>query len=51
MDVYLSPNPPKDLESNWIPTAEDFFLVFRLYGPDKPLFEKTWTLGDVVKVR
>jgi hypothetical protein len=50
VDVYFAPNPPAGLESNWIPTGEDFFLLFRLYGPDKPLFEKTWTLGDVEKV-
>jgi hypothetical protein len=42
---------PKGLESNWIPTGEDFFLLFRLYGPDKRLFDKTWRLGDVEKVK
>jgi len=50
VDVYFAPAPPKGLESNWIPTGEDFFLLFRLYGPDKPLFDKTWRLGDVEKV-
>ena len=51
VDVYFAPRAPKGMESNWIPTGEDFFLLFRLYGPDKPLFEKTWTLDDVVKVK
>jgi len=50
VDVYFAPKAPKGLETNWIPTGEDFFLLFRLYGPDKPLFEKTWTLGDVQKL-
>lgn len=50
VDVYFAPKPPKGMESNWIPTGEDFFLLFRLYGPDKPLFEKTWVLEDVVKI-
>ncbi len=50
VDVYFAPKAPEDFESNWIPTGEDFFLIFRLYGPDKPLFEKTWTLADVEKV-
>ena len=50
VDVYFAPKPPKGLESNWIPTGEDFFLLFRLYGPERPLFEKTWTLSDVEKV-
>lgn len=50
VDVYFAPKAPAGLESNWIPTGEDFFLIFRLYGPDKPLFDKSWTLGDVEKV-
>lgn len=51
VDVYFAPRAPEGLESNWIPTGEDFFLLFRLYGPDKPLCEKTWRLDDVVKVK
>lgn len=51
VDLYFAPEAPKGLESNWVSTGEDFFLLFRLYGPDKPLFEKTWVLGDVDKVQ
>jgi hypothetical protein len=51
VDVYFAPKAPAGLESNWIPTGESFFLLFRLYGPDKPLFDKSWTLGDVEKVK
>ena len=47
VEVYFAPKAPAGMESNWIPTGEDFFLIFRLYGPDRPLFEKTWKLGDV----
>jgi len=50
VDVYFAPKAPEGLENNWIPTGEDFFLLFRLYGPDKPLFERSWKLGDVEKV-
>ena len=50
VDVYFAPKVPAGLESNWIPTGEDFFLLFRLYGPDKALFEKSWTLPDVEKI-
>ncbi len=50
VNIYFAPKAPKGLESNWIPTGEDFFLLFRLYGPGKPLFEKTWVLGDLEKV-
>ncbi len=51
IDVFFAPAAPKGMASNWIPTGEDFFVMFRLYGPDKPLFDKTWTLADVEKVR
>ncbi len=51
VDVYFAPEPPKGMQSNWIRTGEDFFLIFRLYGPDKPLFDKSWTLDDVEKVK
>jgi hypothetical protein len=50
-DIYFAPKPPNGMESNWVPTGEDFFLLFRLYGPDKPLFDKTWVLDDVEKVQ
>jgi hypothetical protein len=47
VDLYFGPKPPNGPASDWIPTGDDFFLWFRLYGPEKPLFEKTWTLPDV----
>jgi hypothetical protein len=50
VDVYFAPKPPAGQEANWIPTGEDFFLLFRLYGPEKPIFDKTWKLGDVERV-
>lgn len=49
-DIYFGPNPPKGMESNCIPTGEDFFLLFRLYGPTTKDFYKTWTLGDLEKI-
>lgn len=50
-DVYFAPNAPEGKESNWIPTGEDFFLLFRLYGPETKDFYKTWSIGDVEKVK
>ncbi len=50
-DVYFGPQAPKGKESNWIPTGEDFFLLFRLYGPESKDFYKTWMLGDLEKVK
>src|SRR5580704_12274771 len=31
--------------------GKNFFLIFRLYGPEKVFFEKTWKLADVEKVQ
>jgi hypothetical protein len=39
------------MEPNWVPTPEDFMLLFRLYGPEKPLFERTWKLPEMVKIK
>ena len=52
VDVYFSAKPPEGKEANWVPTAkgDDFFLFFRLYGPQKAIFDKTWKLNDVVQV-
>jgi len=51
VDVWFAPEAPPGRESNWIPTGEDFFLLFRLYGPEKPLFDKSWMLGDVERLQ
>lgn len=50
VDVYFAPPPPEDMQKNWIPTGENFFLLFRLYGPSEGWLESGWKLGDVKKV-
>ena len=51
IDVYFGEKPPTGLESNWIPTAgKDFFLLFRFYGPQEPVFDKSFKLSDVVRI-
>ncbi len=52
VDVYFGPEAPAGKESNWVPTrpGEQFEVLFRLYGPEKPLFDKTWVLPDIEKV-
>jgi hypothetical protein len=34
---------------NWIPTSAGagFEVLFRFYGPEKALFDKTWLLPDI----
>jgi hypothetical protein len=52
-DVYFGPTAPEGNDSNWIPTyaGGQFEVLFRLYGPEKPLFEKTWKLPDIEKIK
>jgi hypothetical protein len=50
VDVYFAPKPPEGYEGNWIPTGEDFFLLFRLYGPSEGWLESGWQLPDVEKI-
>ena len=52
VDVYFGPKAPPGKESNWVPTSLDgqFEVLFRFYGPEKPLFDKTWVLPDIEKI-
>jgi hypothetical protein len=39
-------------ESNWVPTnGRDFEVLFRLYGPEKAFFDKTWKLPDIEEMK
>jgi len=52
IDIYFGPKAPAGKEANWVPTdaSRKFEVIFRLYGPEKPLFDKTWVLPDMEKV-
>ena len=52
VDVYFGAKSPAGKESNWVPTKSGggFEVMFRFYGPNKPLFDKTWVLPDIEKV-
>jgi hypothetical protein len=52
VDVFFGPKAPAGKEANWVPTDPNgkFELLFRLYGPEKPLFDRMWKLPDVEKV-
>ena len=49
VDVYFGARAPEGKESNWVPTNADgkFEVLFRLYGPEKAFFDKTWVLPDI----
>jgi hypothetical protein len=53
VDIYFGPEAPAGKESNWVPTSASggFEVLFRFYGPEKPLFEKTWKLPDIEAIK
>jgi hypothetical protein len=52
VDIYFGPMAPAGKEWNWVPTSASgkFEVLFRLYGPEKPLFDKTWVLPDIERI-
>ena len=51
-DVYFGPVPPEGRENNWVQTVpgKGFNVIFRLYGPLEPWFEKRWRPGEIERV-
>jgi hypothetical protein len=52
VDLYFGPDAPAGKETNWTPTRADgqFEVLFRFYGPEPALFDKSWTLPDIEPV-
>ncbi|SEC50758.1 Uncharacterized conserved protein [Rhizobiales bacterium GAS188] len=52
VDIWFGPSAPAGKDSNWVPTNPNgqFELLFRFYGPEKPLLDRTWKLPDVERV-
>jgi hypothetical protein len=53
VDIYFGPKVPASQESNWIytQTEKSWFPWFRFYGPEKALFDKSWTMPDIEMVK
>jgi hypothetical protein len=51
VDLHFGPKAPPSQESNWLQTAagRTFFAIFRFYGPDKALIDRSWELPDIQK--
>jgi len=49
VDIYFGPKAPAGQKSNWIytPAEKGWFPWFRFYGPEKPLFDKSWKMPDI----
>ena len=52
-DLFFGPNVPTGEEANWVRTVpgKGWFFLFRLYGPEKPYFDRTWKPDDLVEVK
>ena len=53
VDLYFGPELPKGVpESNWRRTVpgKGWFVLFRLYSPEKPFFNGSWRPGDFEKI-
>jgi hypothetical protein len=51
VELFFSETAPAGKESNWVPTnGRNFEVLFRVYGPEKPFFDKTWQLPDIEAV-
>jgi hypothetical protein len=52
VDVYFTPEAPAGQKSNWIVTREGkpFFVMFRIYGPQKGAVDGSWMLNDIERV-
>jgi hypothetical protein len=45
VDLYVGPEAPTGMESNWIPTqGKRPFPVMRMYGPDEAFWDKSFKL-------
>lgn len=48
VDIYFGATAPVD-KTNWVGTSKNkpFFVMFRFYGPNKAVFDKSWQLNDL----
>jgi hypothetical protein len=53
VDVYFGPKAPAGMENNWVQTVpgKGWSTLFRLYGPLKPWFDKTWRPGEIEPIK
>ena len=51
-DIYFGAKAPVGKEDQWIKTNPDKgFVIFRIYGPEPPVFDGTWKLDNIVEVK
>jgi hypothetical protein len=52
VDLYVGAKAPEGMESNYLKAGgtDGWFVIFRLYAPLEPYFDKTWSLPDFEEV-
>jgi hypothetical protein len=52
VDIRFGPAEPDGESANWVPTkaCNIFETLFRFYGPEQALFDKSWKLPDIQKI-
>jgi hypothetical protein len=49
---YFGPEPPKGLESNWVPTGgKRIAPCIRFYGAKPEIVDRSWVMPDVELVK
>jgi hypothetical protein len=53
VDIFFGPKVPAGEEKNWIKTVpgKGWFPIFRFYGPQPSLYDKTWVLPDIEEIQ
>ena len=48
-DIYFGPKAPEGQENNWVQTipGKGWNMLWRVYGPLEPWFDKTWRPGEI----
>lgn len=51
VEIYFGPQPLPGKQANWIPTGNcDFFVCFRLHGPERAVFDRSFKLADIERL-
>jgi len=52
VDIWFGPAAPEGRQSNWVPTSASgqFEVLFRFYGPEKPVFDRSRQLPDIARI-
>ena len=47
-DIYFGPKAPAGKEANWLQTVpgKGWNMLWRIYGPTKPWYDRSWKIGD-----